>query len=182
MNETYYNPTQETGFPLKLKIKALSWKIINRTLFRWMPLQFRLYRIVLLRIFGATISKNVTISPYANIEHPWNLKMKDFSSLGDGCWIYCLDMITIGAKTCIGKDVYLITGTHDINSLTFELVTKPIVISEGCWVSTGAYILPGVFLDRYTVIGAKSVVSHNTESFGVYVGIPAKLLKFRKFA
>ena len=41
-------------------------------------------------------------------------------------------------------------------------------------------IVKGVNIKRGSVIGAKAVVNKSTEENGVYVGIPAKLLKNRK--
>jgi putative colanic acid biosynthesis acetyltransferase WcaF len=92
-----------------------------------------------------------------------------------------LNKIQIGEKCCIGKDVYLITGSHSIESPDFNMVTKPIIINDGCWVATGSYILAGVVLGRFSVIGAKSIVNKNTNDFDVVVGNPAKFIKKREF-
>ncbi|GAB4033232.1 LbetaH domain-containing protein [Spirosoma gilvum] len=176
-----FDPVQTTPFPLKVKLKSHFWKLINVTLFRLFPARFKLYRISLLRLFGANLSKDVTIDSTARIDHPWNLTMKSLASLGENSWIYCLAPITIGEKSCIGKDAYLLTGSHDVDDINFSYVLKPIVINEGCWVATGAYILPGVILGKYTVVAAKSVVTKNTEDFSIVGGNPAKFLKRRIF-
>ncbi|WP_439583469.1 colanic acid biosynthesis acetyltransferase WcaF [Dyadobacter bucti] len=176
-----FNPVQTTPFDLTTKLKAHLWTLVNMTIFKIMPLQFRSYRIYLLRAFGAKLADDVTISRKAVIEHPWNLTMGSLSSLGDGTWAYCLAPITIGRKCCIGKDVFLLTGSHDINDLEFNMVTKPIVIKDCCWVATGAYVLPGVTLRNYTVVAARSVVVKDTDEFAVVGGNPAKFIKSREF-
>jgi len=176
-----FNPVQTTPFTLNVKLKGHLWKLINRTFFRILPLQFRSYRIFLLRIFGAKLADTVTISPYSNIDHPWNLTMGDLSSLGDGSWAYCLAPIIIGKKCCIGKDVYLLTGSHDIEDVNFRMITKSIVINDGSWIATGTYVLPGIEVGNHTVVAAKSVVIKNTEPFTVVGGNPAKFIKIRSF-
>ena len=176
-----FNPVQTTPFPFRIKIKGYLWSIINSTIFRLMPLQFRSYRILLLRLFGARLADSVTISRLANIDHPWNLTMGHLSSLGDGSWAYCLAPIKIGEKCCIGKDVYLLTGSHDIQDSQFNMVTKSIIVNDGCWVATGAYILPGVELGKETVVAARAVVIKSTEPNSVIGGNPAKFIKFRNF-
>jgi putative colanic acid biosynthesis acetyltransferase WcaF len=176
-----FNPVQTTPFGLNVKIKAHLWQLVNNTFFRILPLQFRSYRILLLRIFGAQLANNVTISRLANIEHPWNLTMGHLSSLGDGSWIYCLAPIKIGEKCCIGKDVYLLTGSHDIADSKFSMVTKPIIINDGCWIATGAYILPGVTLGKFSVVAARSVVVKSTQDYSILGGNPAKLIRLREF-
>ncbi|PRY44170.1 putative colanic acid biosynthesis acetyltransferase WcaF [Spirosoma oryzae] len=178
---TTFDPVQTTPFTFNVKLKAHLWKIINRTIFRLLPLQVRSYRIFLLRIFGAKLANTVTISPLANIDYPWNLKMGHLSSLGDGAWAYCLASISIGDRCCIGKDVYLLTGSHDIEDTGFNMVTKPIIINDCCWIATGAYILPGIEIGACTVVAARSVVVKNTASFTVVGGNPAKFVKTRIF-
>lgn len=87
--------------------------------------------------------------------------------------------ISIGELTCIGKDVYLLTGSHDIDTHTFDLVTKPITIGNGCWIATAATVLQGTSIDDYSVVAANSVVCKNIESHSVVGGNPAKFIKKR---
>lgn len=180
-HEITYRPVQTTPFTLGIKLKSHLWKLINKTIFRLMPLKFKWFRIALLRIFGANIASDVTIDKTANIDHPWNLTMGSLSSLGENSWIYCLAPIIIGKNCCIGNDVYLLTGSHDVSDINFGYLLRKIVIGDGCWVATGSYILPGVELANYTVVGAKSLVTKNTEMFDIVGGNPAKFIKKRKF-
>lgn len=105
--------------------------------------------------------------------------MGNKSSLGEKCWVYAMDKIQIGDFTCIGKDVYLLTGSHDISRSTFDLVTKPIVIGDACWIATASTILPGVDVGNYCVVGANSVVVKSIENHSVVGGNPAKFIKKR---
>lgn len=101
------------------------------------------------------------------------------SSIGEKCWIYCLAPITIGEKCCIGKSVYLLTGSHDISSPNFNLVTKPINIGNYCWLATRVTVLPGICIGDGCVVAVNSVVSKNVESWLVVGGNPAKTIKKR---
>ena len=177
-----YNPIQTTGFPLGEKLKNMTWKITYVLFFRFTPSVtgiFRKWRVFLLRLFGARISYKVSIHPTAKIDYPWKLTMGDLSSLGENSWAYCVDEVSIGEKTCIGKDVYILTGFHDIAALSFDNVTKPVMIGSGVWVATGSYILPGVTLADMTVVYAKSCVSKSTDEYDVVGGNPAKFIKKR---
>jgi putative colanic acid biosynthesis acetyltransferase WcaF len=178
--DVFFDPVQTTPFTLGVKLKSHLWKLINTTIFRLFPVRIKFHRIFLLRAFGAKLANNVTIHGKANIDHPWNLTMGNLSSLGEGSWTYCLAPINIGEKCCIGKDVYLLTGSHDIEDLNFNLVTKPIVINDCSWIATGAYILPGVTLGKFNVVAAKSVVIKSTAEFSVLGGNPAKFIKRRE--
>ena len=136
-------------------------------------------RVLMLRAFGAKVSMSASIHPSAKIDYPWRLTMGDRSSLGKKVWAYCLNEINIGANSCIGNDVYLLTGSHDITSPNFDLVTKPLVVGNGVWIATGSTVLPGITLGDMSVVGASSVVVKSTEPYDVIGGTPAKFIKKR---
>ena len=174
-----YNPTQTTPFTTFEKIKSRIWKLVNASIFRLLPYNCRGYRRFLLNLFGAKISKTASIDRKARIDFPWNFTIGEFSSVGENTWIYCLDKIKIGEKTCIGEDVYLITGSHDLNSKSFSLVTKPIIIGDGVWLSTGVKVLAGVKIGDFGVAGAFSSILKNIPPNEVWAGVPAKFIKKR---
>lgn len=179
---TTFNPIQTNAMPMKYKLKNMVWKFVNRTLFRFSPpilTIFRKYRVLLVRCFGGKIDWNASLHPTAIIDYPWNLRMGQKSSLGEKCWVYAMANISIGELSCIGKDTYLLTGSHDIERSTFDLITRPITIGNGCWVATASTVLPGVQIGDYSVIAAGSVVSKNVDSNTVVGGNPAKFIKHR---
>ena len=80
---------------------------------------------------------------------------------------------------CIGEDVRLLTGSHDIGSVHFDLVTKPISVGDAAWIATGAIILPGVTIGEGAVVAAGAVVTKDVEPWTVVGGNPAKFIKKR---
>jgi len=131
-------------------------------------------------MFGAKVAWTATIDSSANIEYPWNLTMGHLSSLGEKSWIYAMAPIIIGEKTCIGKNVYLITGSHDITSCTFDLIVKPIIIGDNVWIATGSYVLQGIQINNNAVIAAGAVVVNNVGDSDIVGGNPAKFIKKRE--
>lgn len=177
-----YNPVQTNQMPTGLKVKNLVWKLVNKTLLKFTPPQltfFRKWRVLLVRLFGGDIDWNVSIHPSVTIDYPWNLKMMNRSSLGEKCWIYAMAPINIGSFSCIGKDVYLLTGSHDIEKNTFDLITRPITIGDGCWIATASTILPGISIGDYSVVAAGSVVCKSVDDNTVVGGNPARFIKKR---
>lgn len=178
-----FHPIQTNALPKKEKLKNFVWCIVNRTLFRCTPSHFsvfRKYRIWLTRIFGSKIDYSCNLHPTCKIEYPWNISMGQLSSLGEDCWAYAMDKVNIGEKTCIGKDVYLLTGSHDVSSPIFKLVTKPITIGSAVWIATGATILQNVTIGDGAVVGATASVYKNVEPWTVVGGNPAKEIKIRR--
>lgn len=137
---------------------------------------------MLARMFGARIDYSCSLHPKAKIDCPWNLTMSERSSLGENSWTYALAPIRIGKNVCIGKDVYLLTGSHDVTRKSFDLITKPIEIGDECWVATDATVMPGVKLAGYTVVAAEALVNKNTEPYDIVGGNPAKFIKKREIS
>ena len=91
------------------------------------------------------------------------------------------DMLTIGDHVRIGQYVRVLTATHDIGPSvqrgTVETIGEPVRIDDGCWIGSGAIILPGVHLARGCVLAAGAVLAHSTEPDGLYAGNPANRVR-----
>ncbi len=175
-----FQPVQTTPYTLALKLKVYAWKLVNKTIFRMIPNQIRRPRVWMLNLFGANISKSCYIHRNSNIEFPWNLTMGHLSHIGENSSLQCLDKITIGVKCTIGKDCCLLTGSHNLESAFFELITKPIIIENGTWLTTGVSVMPGVKIGEFSVAYAKSLISRDVDSWSIIGGAPAKLIRKRK--
>ena len=176
-----YRPSQRSLERASLKVILLGklWNCFQFTLFRW-SWRFNCFRRMLMRLFGATFQGRASVNAGALIVCPWNIKIGPTSSLGDHSWIYALDKIEIGAKTCIGEHVRLLTGYHDITTMNFAFRTKPIKIGSCVWISTGAMVLPGVTIGDGAVVAAGAVVTKDVDPWTVVGGNPAKFIKKRE--
>lgn len=54
---------------------------------------------------------------------------------------------------------------------------KTIIIEDDCWLGANCVIMPGVTVKKGCIIGAGAVVTKDTEEFGVYAGVPARLIR-----
>ena len=92
----------------------------------------------------------------------------------------CHNKIRIGIKSCIGRDVYLLTGSHNISSYNFELTTAPIIIGDYVWIATRSAVGKGVSIGTGAVVAAESNVVKDVEPWTVVGGNPAKPIKKRE--
>jgi putative colanic acid biosynthesis acetyltransferase WcaF len=161
------------------KIRNLLWRWVNTWVF---PLTLRSHgaRRVLLRVFGAQVGAGVRLSPRCRIEHPENLSIGGNSSIGAGCYIQALDRIAIGRNTCISDEVAILTGSHDLASPVFALLTRPVVLGDEVWLAYRATILPGVTLGRGAVAGAGAVVRESFGAMAILSGNPARKVADRE--
>lgn len=92
--------------------------------------------------------------------------------------------VKIGNDVRIAGHVMVVSFDHNFDDVTEPIrrqgvTKKPIVIEDDVWIGAGAKILGGSHIGKGCVIGANAVVKGKTEPYGVYVGIPAKLIKKR---
>lgn len=174
-----FNPVQTSPYSVGYKIKSRLWGVINSTIFRWTPFFMRKARVAMLRMVGANIDWSCSVSGSAEIVDPWNLTMGELSSIGDNCSIRCRGQVVIGKRCCISRCVDILSGSHNIFSKTFELVTAPVVIEDNVWIATKAMIEKGVTIGKWAVVGAGTIVNKDVPKFAIVEGNPGQVCAFR---
>jgi putative colanic acid biosynthesis acetyltransferase WcaF len=162
------------------RIKRLLWYYVNAFFFKTSLFPFYGIKVFLLRLFGARVGKMVEFKPCVNVKYPWNLTIGDEVWIGENVWLDSLVMINIGSNICISQDVKLFTGSHNYKKPSFDLMTGSITIEDGVWICAGSIINMGVTLGNHSIIAAGSVVSKNTEPYGIYQGNPAVKIRERE--
>lgn len=141
------------------------WTLPSLLGYCWQSLRWRMRGA---RIAPSTVISNLTLHGEAS-----------HLTIGEGCSIGISRMqahaeIKIGNCVVINDGVRLITGSHDINSPTYEHVFEPIVVEDYAWVATDAMVLKGVTIGRGAVVAAGAVVVKDVRPFSVVGGNPAK--------
>ena len=158
------------------------WWIVQETLFKWSPQILYPWRAALLRIFGAKIGPSSKIRATAHITYPWNLVIGSNSWVGDESVLYNLAPISIGDNVAIAHRVYLCTGFHHLNVITFDIDAKPINVANEVWLSNDVFVGSGVTIGQGAVIGARSSVFADMPAGMVCFGYPCKPVKQRVMA
>lgn len=156
-----------------------------------------------------SIGKNVKISNKASIYRPHEIEIGDFSRIDDFCIISgnisigrnvhlaAYSHVSAGQCSIIFEDFSglaygcnVFTGSDDYSGATLTNPTVPekykglkesnIIIGKHVIVGTNSIIFPGVHIQEGCAIGAQSLVTKNTEPWGIYFGSPAKKIKNRK--
>lgn len=155
------------------KIKEVLWWVVRSLFFApWFPVPSAL-KVAALRAFGAKVGKGVVIRSRVNITFPWRLSIGDHVWIGEEVLILSLASVTIDSHVCISQRAFLCTGSHRFRSENFDLVTKPIMIGEGCWIAANVFVGPGVTLAPGTLCSAGAVVMRSAGHGEVLSGNPA---------
>lgn len=154
------------------------WYLVNAAFFN-SAYPFSSVKVFLLRMFGASIGKDVVLKPHVNIKYPWRLTIGDHSWVGEGVWIDNLEDVIIGNNCCISQGAFLICGNHNYKKSFFDLITGKIILEEGVWIGAGSLICGGVTCKSHAVLAAGSMASDNLEAYSIYQGNPAVKIKDR---
>jgi putative colanic acid biosynthesis acetyltransferase WcaF len=168
------------SFSLAHRIERAIWGIVWLILARWTPPPFHRWRVLLLNIFGAKVHSSTRIYGGTRIWYPRNLITHRNVTIGPRANIYSMALIEIGEYSVISQGAYLCSGSHDICSPDFQLITGPIRIGSRVWIAADAFVGPNVSIGDGAVIGARTVLFRNAEPLAVYIGNPAVRIKFRK--
>jgi maltose O-acetyltransferase len=96
-----------------------------------------------------------------------------------------------GTKIFIGKNcsishnvrVYTTSVIPDNNWAVSEKIIKrgDVIIEDYAWIGANVFINPGVTIGENAVVGANSVVTRDIPAFSIVGGVPAKIIRMKKF-
>lgn len=132
-------------------------------------------RVTILRLFGAEIGTGVIFRPRTRVKFPWRLRVGDRSWIGEGVWIHNQDDVDIGHDVVVSQDTLITTGSHAVRR-DMALITRPIIIEDGAWVTSRCVVTGGVTIGSSAVVEPMSLVSQD-----VPAGMVAKTSREVKF-
>lgn len=142
------------------KLWQALWFATSNLVFQkwWFPVRFRP---ALLRLFGATMGRNVFIRHRVRVHWPWKLAIGNDCWIGEDAWLLNLEPISIGNDVCISQAAFFCTGSHRWDSPTFEYDNGPIVIDDGAWIAARASVLRGVKIGADAIVSAHGLAAHD---------------------
>lgn len=129
----------------ELLLVTNSWQVSSRV------------RVAVLRAFGAQIDRGVVFRPRTRVRFPWKLHIGAGSWIGEGVWFHNQDHIYIGHDVVVSQETMLTTGSHRSRS-DMGLVTRPITIEDGAWLTSRCLVLGGAHVGRSAMVRPMTVV------------------------
>lgn len=121
----------------------------------WQPSSF--LRRQTLRVFGAEIGPGVILRPRVRVKFPWKLHVGANTWIGEGVWFHNQDHVYIGENVVISQESFLTTGSHRART-DMGLITSPIHIGSGAWVTSRCMVLGGSTIGESALIQPLTVV------------------------
>lgn len=131
-------------------------------------------RVRVLRAFGARIGRGVIFRPRTRVKFPWKLTIGDRSWIGEGVWFHNQDYIKIGTDVVISQESFLTTGSH-AHRRDMALITRPIEIESGAWITARCVLLGGTTIRRSALLLPLTLITGvEVPATQVWGGAPGK--------
>lgn len=112
-------------------------------------------------------------------------------AIGDKVYIGCYSVImgngivNIGSNVLIGAHCVITSSNHKYelcDKIIWEqgMLKEKVSIGDDVWLGANVKVMPGVSVGSGAVVGAGSVITEDIPSYAVVVGVPGRVIKFRK--
>ena len=124
-------------------------------------------RVAALRAFGAEIGPGVTFRPRTRVCLPWKLHIGSGCWIGEGVWFHNQDDVFIGSNVVVSQECFITRGSHRART-DMGLITSPVHIDDGAWVTSRCMVLGGAHIGRSAVVEPLTVVRGAVPANAVY--------------
>jgi putative colanic acid biosynthesis acetyltransferase WcaF len=155
------------------KVKQLAWYVTNIFFFKNTLNISSGFKVFLLKLFGAKVGTGVVIKPGVNIKYPWKLIIGNHTWIGEAAWIDNLSDVIIGESVTLSQGAMILTGSHDHTKESFDFISLPVVLEDGCWIGARAVVYGGVTCCTHSVLGINAVAETDLQPYTIYKGNPA---------
>lgn len=170
VNNALYKTSIQIGAS---KSKQLLWYLVNIVFFKNPFNLFSYIKVLLLKMFGASIGEGVVIKPAINIKYPWKLQIGNHCWIGEEVWIDNLSDVIIGNNVTLSQGTLLLTGSHDHTRESFDFISYPIRLEDGVWIGAKAVVFGGVTCKSHSILGINSVAEKDLNPYTIYKGNPS---------
>jgi putative colanic acid biosynthesis acetyltransferase WcaF len=136
-------------------------------------------RVRVLRAFGAEIGSGVIFRPRTRVKFPWKLHIGDDCWIGEGVWFHNQDHVYIGHDAVVSQETFVTTGSH-AHRRDMALVTRPVTIGDGAWITSRCIVLGGAEIGRNALIAPNAVVTGKVDDNTVF-GPPRSVVLGKRF-
>lgn len=128
-------------------------------------------------------SKKVNIGKGARFGNGKNIEIGYNSSIGMNAKVP--DNIIIGENVLMAPNVTILSSNHEFKSTDIPIVKQgyraypPTIIKDDVWIGCNCIIMPGLVINKGSIIAAGTVLTKTFPEYSIVGGNPGKLIKSR---
>jgi len=135
-------------------------------------------------LFVAKMGKKVYIARDCNLLSPQGIHIGNNVTVNRNTELAGHGGLFIGDYVMIGSNCNILTANHGskdriVPMMYQKIEPKKVVIEDNVWIGSNTTILPGVHIEKGSIIGAGAVVTKDVKKYSIVGGVPAKLIKKR---
>ncbi|MEV0093808.1 GDSL-type esterase/lipase family protein [Streptomyces sp. NPDC050738] len=133
-------------------------------------------------LVGSQVTMTAGLLPGMDLGPGLVLRIGRGCVIGRGTHIVAHESVTVGDQVFIAPHVYITDQNHTYTDPRLPIGSqppsnRPVSIGDGCWIGTGAVILPGARLGRNVAVAAGAVVRGAFPDHCLIGGVPARVLR-----
>ncbi len=141
-----------------------------------------LLRYIFLKNCCKNVGVNVSVHPGVYLFNLHNIEIGNNVSIHPMCYLDAYGSISIGSDVSIAHNTSIISVNHtwdDVHTpIKYNIETiSSVIIKDDVWIGCGVRILPGVIIEKRSIIAAGAVVNKSFEGNSLIGGVPAKKIK-----
>ena len=94
--------------------------------------------------------------------------------------------VKLGNYVMIGPGVVFLAEMHKTDDISIPMLEQgnnkypPTIVEDDVWIGIHAIIMPGLRIGTGVIIGAGSIVTKDVSPYAVVVGVPGRIIKWRR--
>ncbi len=133
-------------------------------------------------LVGSQVTMTAGLLPGLDLGSDVVLRIGRGCVVGRGSHLVAHESVTVGDQVFIAPHVYITDQNHQYTDPRLPIGSqppsnRPVSIGDGCWIGTGAVILPGARLGRNVAVAAGAVVRGEFPDHCLIGGVPARVLR-----
>jgi acetyltransferase-like isoleucine patch superfamily enzyme len=130
--------------------------------------------------------KNLKLGRDITFYNPGQISVGSNVYVARGCWFSGSGGIDIGNNILFGPYVSVVTSDHSLKNGSYSfgppVNEAKVIIDDGSWIASHVTVLSGTHVNKAVLVAANSVIKGATVEYGIYGGVPGKLLKIAEKA
>ncbi|WP_270566626.1 acyltransferase [Clostridium beijerinckii] len=175
----YLPKNNELGFSEEKRYLHFLWDVLDKSPMCIISNFAIPYRQILAKKLFKSCGKNFIAEENVRFNVPDNIEIGDNVFLNRGTFLDSKGGVVLGNSVTLTEGVTIFTHSHEEHDHELRTYAK-VTIKDYAKIYSNSTILPGITVEKQSIVAACSLVSENVKENTMVAGIPAKPIRERK--